>query len=197
MGSLADFMIALNTDVVSALAAGGYPALTDGAILFGSSRVAEQSRPPRIVVEPLGMAIGATDIYSRTMTSDSSERRKQNVMRAVASERFAFRVRCWGGTATSNMVADYDLARTLMHATLASLQRLAPNHGLPAKAQWASGGNVNVLGVELSLETWIDMPILDSLLPFNAATQYAPATVSPVTTDTWTDAATGGTEVGC
>ncbi len=197
MGSIADFMTALNADVVAALAAGGYPALTDGAILFGSARVAEHSRPPRIIVEPISCAYGAPDIYSRTQSTSSTERRKQNVMKAVASERFSFRVRCWGGTSTSNAVADYDLARTLMHATLASLQRLVPNHGLPANSRWAAGGNIAVLGAELVLESWIDMPVLDSLLPYNASTMYAPAAVSPVTTDTWRDAATGGSEVGC
>ena len=193
MGSLADFMTALNADVVAALAAGSYPALVDGAILFGPARVYEQSRPPRIIVTPLSSVFGPPDLYSASATLGTTERRKQAVMKVQHSERITFEVRCWGGSDVGSLVADYDLTRSLYHCVLASLQRLAPNHGLDKDGAFTSAGPLSSLGREFVFTTWIDTPVLDTLVPYVDSTYYAPATVSPVNTLTFSDATTGGT----
>ena len=193
MGSLADFMTALNADVVAALAAGSYPALVDGAILFGPARVYEQSRPPRIIVTPVSSAFGAPDLYSASATLGTTERRKQAVMKVQHSERITFEVRCWGGSDVGSLVADYDLTRSLYHCVLASLQRLAPNHGLDKDGAFTSAGPLSSLGREFVFTTWIDTPVLDTLVPYVDSTYYAPATVSPVNQLTFSDATTGGT----
>lgn len=193
---LQDFVAALNADVVAALAAGLYPALTDGAILFGRASVFQQSAPPRIIVSPVEFAFGAPDIYSKSATLGTDERREQNVMLAIHSERFAFEVRCWGGTQPGSGVENYDLTRALYHCVLASLQRLVPNHGLEGKGSFTEAGTIGALGEEAVFRTWIDMPVLDRMLPYDNATQYAPAAVAPVVTDTFV-AATGETGTGC
>lgn len=196
MGSIADFVNALNADVVDSLATGEYPLLTDGAILFGRASVFQQSAPPRIIVSPVEFAFGAPDIYSKSSTLGTDERREQNVMLAIHSERFVFEIRCWGGTQPGSGVENYDLTRALYHCVLASLQRLVPNHGLEGKGSFTEAGAIGALGEEAVFRTWIDMPVLDRMLPYDNATQYAPAAVAPVVTDTFV-AATGETGTGC
>lgn len=196
MGSLADFMTALSADVVSALAAGSYPPLVDGGILFGPARVYEQSRPPRIIVTPLSSQFSAPDLYSASATLGTTERRKQAVMKVQHTERVTFEVRCWGGDSAGSLVADYDLTRALYHCVLASLQRLAPNHGLDKTGAFTTAGPLSSLGREFVFTTWLDTPVLDTLVPYNNSTLYAPATVAPVLTDTFI-AATGETGTGC
>ena len=49
---------AISADVVSALSAAGYPALTDGAILLGRQHQFEQSAPPRIIMTPVASKFG-------------------------------------------------------------------------------------------------------------------------------------------
>ncbi len=193
MGQLADFMTALNADVVAALATGSYPALVDGAIVFGPSHVFEHSRPPRINVSPVGSKFGPPDLYSASSTLDTTERRKQAVMKVQHSERISFEVRCWGGSDVGSLVADYDLTRSLYHCVLASLQRLAPNHGLDKEGEFTKSGPLTSLGREFIFSAWIDTPVLDTLVPYVDATYYAPATVSPVNQLTFSDATTGGT----
>lgn len=196
MGSLADLMTALSADVVTALAAGSYPPLVDGGILFGPARVYEGSRPPRIIVTPVSSTFGAPDIYSASATLGTTERRKQAVMKVQHSERVTLEVRCWGGDSAGSLVADYDLTRSLYHAVLASLQRLAPNHGLDKQGAYTTAGPLSSLGREFVFTTWLDMPVLDTLVPYDNATLYAPAGVTPVATDTFI-AATGETGSGC
>jgi hypothetical protein len=196
MGLLADFMTALSADVVSALAAGSYPPLVDGRILFGPARQFEGSRPPRIIVTPVGSVFGPPDLYSASATLGTTERRQQAVMKAQHSERVTFEVRCWGGDSAGSLVADYDLTRALYHAVLASLQRLAPNHGLDKQGAYTTAGPLTSLGREFVFTTWLDMPVLDTLIPYDNATLYAPATVAPVLSDTFI-ASTGETGSGC
>lgn len=193
MGQFADFMTALSADVVTALAAGGYPSLVDGGILFGPARVYEGSRPPRIIVTPLSSVFGAPDLYSASATLGTTERRKQAVMKVQHSERVTFEVRCWGGSDAGSLVADYDLTRSLYHCVLASLQRLAPNHGLDKQGAFTTAGPLSSLGREFVFTTWLDTPVLDTLVPYVDSTYYAPAAVSPVNTLTFNDATTGGT----
>ena len=196
MALFAEFLSALNADVVAALSTGGYPPLVDGAILFGPARVFEHSRPPRIIVEPAPSKFSAPDLSSASATLTTEERRQQAVMLAVHTERVAFTVRCWGGTVSGSGVTDYDLTRALYHAVLASLQRLVPNHGLDATGEWTAAGPIGSLGQEFVFATWLDTPVLDRMLPYDPATQYAPAGVAPATTDTYT-APTGETGSGC
>lgn len=196
MGSLADFMTALSADVVTALAAGSYPPLVDGGILFGPARVYEGSRPPRIIVTPVSSTFSAPDLYSASATVGTTERRKQAVMKVQHSERVTLEVRCWGGDSAGSLVADYDLTRSLYHCVLASLQRLAPNHGLDKQGAYTTAGPLSSLGREFVFSTWLDMPVLDTLVPYDNVTLYAPAGVTPVATDTFI-AATGETGSGC
>ena len=114
-------------------------------------------------------------------------------MKVQHSERISFEVRCWGGSDVGSLVADYDLTRSLYHCVLASLQRLAPNHGLDKDGAFTSAGPLSSLGREFVFTTWIDTPVLDTLVPYVDSTYYAPATVSPVNTLTFSDATTGGT----
>jgi hypothetical protein len=169
-------MTALNTDVVAALAAGGYPALSDGAILFGPASVYQHSRPPRIIVTPKGGAFSAPDLYSR---GNAAEKREQIGTPVVHSERVTFEVRCWGGVDAASQITDYDLTRAL-----------------DKEGEFTDGSTIGALGVEFVFSTWLDMPVLDSLAPYDAASRYAPAGVLPVTTDTMT-APTGETGSGC
>jgi hypothetical protein len=196
MALFAEFLTALNADVTAALAAGGYPPLVDGAILFGPARVFEHSRPPRIIVTPTDPTFSAPEVSSKSATLDTNERKQQAVMMAVHTERVMFEVRCWGGTVSASGIADYDLTRALYHAVLASLQRLVPNHGLDAKGAWTEAGPIGSLGQEFVITTWLDTPVLDRMLPYDRASQYAPAGVAPVTTDTYI-APTGETGSGC
>lgn len=193
MGLLSDFMAALNADVVAALAAGSYPSLVDGAILFGPARVYEQSRPPRVIVTPVSSKFSAPDLYSASATIGTTERRKQAVMKVQHTERITFEVRCWGGSDAGSLVADYDLTRSLYHCVLASLQRLAPNHGIEKEGEFTTAGPITSLGREFVFSAWLDTPVLDTLVPYVDSTYYAPATVTPVNTVTFSDATTGGT----
>lgn len=193
MGALASFMTALNAEVVAILDAGSYPALTDGGVLFGPARTYEQSRPPRITVTPTTAAFSAPDLYSR---GNAAELREQVGTPVVHSERMTFEVRCWGGVDAASQLADYDLTRALYHAVLAALQRIVPNHGIDGSGQFTAAGPIGSLGVEFVFTTWLDMPVLDTLVPYDAASRYAPATVAAATTDTY-NAPTGETGSGC
>ena len=69
-------------------------------------------------------------------------------------------------------------------------------NGLDKAGEFTESGPIGALGVEFVFSTWLDMPVLDSLAPYDAASRYAPAGVLPVTTDTMT-APTGETGSGC
>lgn len=192
MALFAELMTALSADVVAALAAGGYPSLVDGAILFGPAHVFEHSRPPRVVVSPMGSKFGAPDLYPRTAT----ERKKMVVLPVAHSETVTLEVRCWGIASPRTDAGDYDMTRTLAHAVLASLQRIVPNHGLSTQGEWTKSGPIDSAGREFVFAVSIDTPVLDSLLPYNAATMYASAGTTAVTTDTYTNP-DGTTGTGC
>ena len=196
MSFFAELLTAINADVIASLAAGGYPALVDGAILFGPARQFEQSAPPRIIIVPKDSEFGAPDLYPSALTIYSSDRKKATVMKVQHSERLSFDVRCWGVANPPHPINDYDVTRALYHAVLASLQRLAPNHGLEKKGQWTKDGPLNHDGKEFVFSTWIDTPVLDTLLPYSASTMYAPSGTVPVTTDTFINSS-GGTGTGC
>ncbi len=196
MALFAQFLTALNADVVAALAAGGYPPLVDGAILFGPARVFEASRPPRIIISPADSTFSAPDLSSASATLGTEERRQQAVMLAVHTERVTFEVRCWGGSESASGIGGYDLTRALYHAVMAALQRIVPNHGIDTRGAWTEAGPIGSLGQEFVFTTWLDTPVLDRMLPFDPSTQYAPPGVAPVTSDTFI-ASTGETGSGC
>ena len=55
---------AISSDVTTALAASGYPPLTDGSILLGRQHQYEQSAPPRIIMTPVKSRFRARDSSS-------------------------------------------------------------------------------------------------------------------------------------
>ena len=59
---------AISDDVVAALAAKGYPPLTDGKILLGEQHRYELSAPPRVIMTPDAGIFGALDTQSSSYT---------------------------------------------------------------------------------------------------------------------------------
>src|ERR1700749_1026164 len=100
----------ISTDVVTDLAAAGYPALIDGKILLGKQFQFEQSAPPRIIFTPVNSDFPTKDVYNASPTGQSgytAEQLAQNRNRSILSDMINFEVRCWGVSPDQDPDNDY------------------------------------------------------------------------------------------
>ncbi len=201
MGVMAQLLTLLNAQVVTRLAAAGFPALcanadgSAGSILFGPAAAFETYAPPRVILEPIGMQTRVRDINSATTPYNSAERRQELVMRAIASGDLTFMLHCWGVAGTGSPVDDYDQAIALVDCVRASLHHIAPGaYQIEESGKWIAGTNVSSVGRAMSMGLTLYRPILATLLPFDATKQYAPPAVKPAFTETISVTA-GGTVV--
>lgn len=193
-----DLMTELNAKVVELLSLGGYPALTDGAVLFGRLHVDENSAPPRIVVVPKSINF-TLDAWrsSFTQTSTSTERRTQNAQQPCATEETTIEVECWGQAATASDAGDFDMARSLAHAVVAAARLIAYGNVQVGKGRYVQRGELTRCGRTLVFELTFSTPVLYTLEAYSQTNLYAPSGVTAVTTDSMTAPDTGTTEQGC
>ncbi len=186
MGALATIIGAVSDDVVAALAAGGYPALTRdasgnaGAILVGTAALYEASSPPRIIFEPVGFKLGAASYASASVALTSLERQNQNALRTIRAKDVLFKCRCWGTATTGVAVDDYDVTEALADQVIASLQKLLPGaHAIDESGDYSLGSNINRSGREIVFGVTIFRPILDALVPY-AVSNRTPSQIAQV-----------------
>jgi hypothetical protein len=217
VGALATIIGAISDDVVSALAAAGYPALTqdaagnEGRILVGTAALYENVSAPRIIFEPIGSKFKGAEYASNSTTIGTTERRNQNALRTVAAEDVMFNVRCWGASPTGDATDDYDVTRALYHQIRASLQSLIPGaFEIEESGKYTTSANVNRSGREFVFGLTLFTPVLSGLVPYGASngtpadiaaiveTLYAPPGVAGVGADFLVlPDGSGSTEPGC
>lgn len=165
---------AVSDAVVARLAAAGYPALVAGKILLGEQHIAENDSPPKIVFVPYSSRFSSKDVTSAapllTSTPYTAEKRVEISNRSVLTEEFTFEVHCWATTTDrSNPVAvpdaDYNFARALYHALIASCDDLARGAYAVEPGRWTPQG-VITLGREFVFGLTFMTPVLTELLPF-------------------------------
>lgn len=214
-GVIATIIGAISSDVVAALAAAGYPALTPdqsgnaGAILVGTAEAYEQTSPPRIIFEPKGSKFVAAEYASNSASLSTLERRNQIALRTIAGEDVMFDVRCWGASDTGSPADDYDVTRALYHQVRASIQKLMPgSFEIEESGKYTQGSSVVRSGREFVFGVTFLTPVLDALAPYafanaSAAAQaeviadlYAPVDVEGDGTDAMV-IGDGSSEEGC
>ena len=194
MGQLASIVGAISDEVVSRLAAKGYPPLVDGRILYGRSEQFGSSAPPRIIFTWMGSTYSTRDYYSPEQQPFGTERKAQYAAKPIAQDAVEFEVRCWG-RGDGSQIDDDDMTRTLAHAVIVSVQSLAPGSRVVdgsgrvttatfAASQQARAGSELVFGVTLLT------PVLRDILP------YAPSDVRSVHESSLVTP-TGDSSVGC
>lgn len=206
MAGFEDIVSAISTEVVSALALAGYPALTvnldgsPGSIRIGRKAQREQTAPPRIIFIPIRSTFDARSTYnaSPAATPFSASRLAQTQQRALLSERVTFEVRCWG-VAGGSYTTDYGATQALYRQVIASTWLVCgpfTTDGISAEGgEWVDSefgsSQFVVTGQEFVFGLTFPVPILDTpLLTANAATPLAnPATTKTGTTVTMTDPA--------
>lgn len=179
----------VSAEVVTRLAAAGYPALTPeidgtaGAILLGPQFRAENGFPPRIVFVPSKLGI---DAPNRSVTSrgpnvgaDYSPELQQ---RAIGRQMKGFKVYCWGcnysnqTTPAPDPALDYDAAQANAEIIIQACQSIG------AGRYKATGGTIDGQGATPTLvrtgrvfifDLELDTAILDTALAF------APSNVAP------------------
>jgi len=176
MPAIVDLVAAISDDVVASLAAAGYPALTDGAILLGGQHLFEQSAPPRIVFVPTRSTFGPRDPSNPAQVSGAnlSEQQAQQLQRPIGTELVTFGVHVWGQGATIDF--DYDITQALYQQVMISLHNLAEGCYKIGPGEWTSGKpsstQVGRAGQEFVFGLEIATPVLDALLA------YAPSQVA-------------------
>lgn len=181
----------ISTHVVAALLEGGYPALTDGAILLGRQYVAEASAPPRIVFVPMGASFSAKDIYSNTGLPSAS----QTANPSLATDTINFEVHCWGASLNQNPEDDFDYTEVLYQQVIRSVSTIARGscaftNGTYTNSK-ANAGQMVRDGDEFVFGVTLQRPITSRVLPF----ERAPSDVVPGITDTFNSM--GLTGPGC
>lgn len=181
MPGIVAIVSAISADVVAALSAAGYPALTDGKILLGGQHIWENSSPPRIVFTPVRSVFGPRSPSSSSQTTTnrkySAESQAQIAQRTIGTDAVIFEVRCWGmtpdRTSPTAVDDDFDQTQVLYHAVLQSIQRLMPGNPvvMADNGEWteakAKNTHLDLLGREFVFTTTpIPTPILDHLLDF-------------------------------
>lgn len=174
MGALAVIIGAISDDVVAALAAASYPALTPdasgnaGRILIGPAALFEQSAPPRIIFEPSKSKFLGSEYASASRVLTTQERKNQNTLRTIGGEDISFIVRCWGAAPGSvNTADDYDVTRALYHQVRASIHKVMPGaYQVQEDGQFDTENIINHLGREFVFGVTFLTPILDTLAPY-------------------------------
>lgn len=198
MPAISGIVSALSTSVVAALAAAGYPPLTDGKILIGRQHIFEQSAPPRIVFVPVTSAWGPRAMYSRANINGANraEVLAQTQQRSVLTETVHFEVHVWGQASPPDPEGgDFDATQALYQAVVqathldavGSYRVTAGTWGdqQPNASQLLKAGHEFVFGLEF------DTPVLDALLPL------APSGTKAVSTTNLQPSDGGAPEVGC
>ncbi len=205
MGLLADIISAISVAVVANLAAGGYPALADGAIVVGTAAEFEQSAPPRIIFDPTpGSEYVSPEYYSGGSTViHTTERELEGAQRTVSGDNVSFLVHCWGYAGVSAAPVDhYDVTRALAHAVRAALQKIVPGaYKIEDKGRYRDTTKIVLMGRWFTFGVTIYTPVLESLVPYDRSQAYASDTVAPSGTDEmlvpFNSPTTGPHEPGC
>ena len=204
MGTLASIISAISVAVVANLAAGGYPALVDGAIVVGTAAEFEQAAPPRIIFDPTpGSEYVSAEYYSGSAVIHTTERELQGAQRTVSGDNVSFLVHCWGWAGADAAPVDhYDVTRALAHAVRAAMQAIAPGaYQIEDKGKFRDLSKIVMMGRWFTFGLTIYTPVLESLVPYDRALAYASDTVTPAGTDEmlvpYDSATTGPHEAGC
>ena len=170
MPGIVALVAAISTDVVTELAAAGYPALTDAAILLGRQFQFEQSAPPRIVFTPTSSDFPMKDVYNRSLTGQggyTAEQLLQMSNPSFRSERVTFEVRCWGVSSDQDPEDDYDYTQALYQQVIRSVHMLTNGSYEIGKGSWTdatfSSGQLVRDGREFVFQLTFDTPILSRL----------------------------------
>jgi hypothetical protein len=196
MPAISPLVTAISNEVVAALAAAGYPPLTDGKILLGRQHQIEQSAPPRIIFTPKGSTFGAKDVYGRSnvVGYPSAEVRSQWAQRSVLTDFVTFEVRCWGCHVPPDPDLDFDVTQALYQQVIMSTHLLAAGTYTATPGAWQDStfqsSQLFRDGREFVFGLTFGTPLLDKLLPF------APGAVAAQPT-TNMQLPTGPTDVGC
>lgn len=198
MPGIVAIVTAISTDVVTALAAAGYPVLNPlqdgsaGKILLGRQRQFEQAAPNRIIFVPMGSSFGPKGPASASVVAAnqaySPEALAQIRQRSILTEFLNFEVRVWGnGTDVDN---SFDLTQTYYQQVIRSVHNLCAGVYEATPGIWTDSriqsSQLVVDGKEFVFGLKFATPVLDVLL------QFAPSGVVPDITDTLT-AQPGGT----
>jgi len=174
----------ISNDVSTALAAAGYPPLTDGKILIGQQHIQEYSSPPKIVMVPKGSTFYERDFYSRSQVEGypSAEILLQWAQRAIHQDWVRFDVHCWGVADPPDPEGgDFDATQVLYQAVIQSLHRLALGSYKLGPGTWVDQ-NENVaqlqkLGHWFMFSVELFTPVLDQLLSYVPSGTIGSATV--------------------
>lgn len=194
MPGIVSLVAAISADVAVGLAAAGYPALTDGAILLGQQHLVEQSAPPRIIFIPKSSAFSVPSPASAsnvsTNTPYSTEGRRQIAQRSIATDSVTFEVRCWGSSIPADPNNDFDVTQALYQQVIASAHVLCAGAYKVGNGAWTDTSQLFRDGREFVFSLTLATPVLGTLL------SRAPSDVHAVPTTTLT-LRQGGTEQGC
>lgn len=183
MPGIVAIVSAISDDVVAALAAGGYPALTDGKVLLGAEHVAEASAPPRVVFVPATSRWAAKQVYgpAKVQGYPSANERLKVQERALLTETFTYRVHVWGQASPPDPAADYDATQVLYQQVVRSIHLLAPGNYTLEPGVWTDstprGSQMVRAGREFVFHVSFGTPVLDQLLPYAPADTAAHPTV--------------------
>lgn len=191
----------INDAVTGKLAASGYPALTDGHILYGRSEQFSQSAPSRIIFTRTtsNFIYGTRNVYSRSLQAYGTERREQNASKAIAQKSIKFEVRCWGADPSRDLVANDDITEALVDAVVSSIHNLAcgsyeVGDGSYTNSTFASS-QIMLEGTEFVFPVTLYRPVLEVLVPYDPERRYAPLDTSAEIKDYLTTPL--GTDTGC
>jgi hypothetical protein len=186
MPGIGALVAAISADVVSRLAAAGYPALTDGSILIGRQHVDEESAPPRIVFVPSSSSFTIGEPYGvfvgSTRQAPSPDMFRQWQQRPIHTERLRFEVHVWGAASPPDPNGgDFDATQALYQTLIESLWNTAQTAYELGEGVWADQqrgqAQLQKLGHEFVLEITIDTPVLDALLGYAPSTTVTQTTV--------------------
>lgn len=164
----------ISAAVVARLAAASYPPLVAGQILLGEQHLGENDAPPKIVLVPHSSRFSSKDITTATplltATPYGPEKLIQISSRPVLTDEFTFEVHCWATTSNRTNPAgvpddDYNFARALYHALIASCDDLARGVYVAEPGRWTPSG-VIALGREFVFGLTFMTPVLSELLLF-------------------------------
>ncbi len=186
----------ISVEVVSRLAAAGYPALcpsidgvTPGKIQIGESFVNEQGSPPRVLFVPKGFDFAnERSVATRMNGSTNVEGRAQAAQRAIARQWKTFEVQVWGlnfsdqVTPAPDAALDYDATQALSEIVWQACQFKAPGCWRTTRGEIdPKSPTLMKLGRIFVWDLGLDTPIADTALPFapNGVTSAGTSKLQP------------------
>lgn len=191
----------INDAVTGKLAAAAYPPLTDGKILYGRSEQFSQSAPSRIIFTRTSSTFiyGTRNAPSRSTQAYGTERKEQLGSKSVAQKSIRFEVRCWGADPSRDLIANDDITEALVDAVVASIHQLACGAYEIGDGSFTnstfSSSQIMLEGTEFVFPVTLYRPVLETLIPYDPETRYAPADTSMAAQDFLTTPF--GTDTGC